>query len=93
MKAKYGIISIGCFIAYPLSMFFFGFLSWLLRCGDGLLWMALRTYVLCAIVGIIFGVVGAIKKESPKRYFIIGLLLNTLLGFLLVYSWIRSVVG
>ena len=58
--------------------------------GDGspLFFWALLTYHLCIFLGIIFGVLGIVKKESPKIFYIIGLLLN--LGFVF---WLLYLIG
>ena len=86
MNAKYGKISIGCFIAFPLVVVFFVLLSNFLHAGDGspLFALAFLTYYLCIILGIVYGVVGIVKKESPKYFSIIGLLLN--LGLVLLFA-------
>jgi len=78
MTAKYGKISIGCAIAFPLSIVFFVWLAGLLHTNDGspLFGVAMLSYALCLIMGIILGIVGAVKQESPNKYFTIGLLLN-----------------
>ena len=77
MNAKFGKLSIGCFIALPLATVFFMLMSGLLGADDGspLFAIAMLTYFLCPILGITFGIKGIRSKEQPKWYAIIGLLL------------------
>jgi len=76
MTAKYGKLSIGFAIApwivvalLLLTIIFAGADGWSLVLG-------LFLFSPCGLLGIIFSFVGMIKKESPKRYYIIGFLLN-----------------
>jgi hypothetical protein len=93
MNAKFGKISIGFFLA-PLPI---GFLfSWIVGGDDLFLIYAVLMYVLLWLSGTICGIIGMKRKEKPKAFYFIGLLLNSILLFysglgLLVtlVSWIR----
>jgi len=111
MKAKYGILSIGCFIVFWLSVFALFFIphggcpaaSPVMSIAffprvlsifanptsnpDNPLLIAIYSYyILWPFLGISLGFIGRIKKESPKWYSVIGLVLNLgLLLFLVLY--------
>jgi len=82
MNAKYGKISIGCFVAFWVFTGFAFLLSADHPCAmQGLLMFPFM--MLSLLAGIICSIIGAVKKESPAWYWIVGLLLP--LGVVLVY--------
>ena len=44
--------------------------------NDAMLGAALATYLLCNLLGVVFAVVGAVKKESPMAWYCAGFFLN-----------------
>jgi len=88
MKAKFGKLSIVCFIVPWLSLpllklldVFTGYRG----CPAGSHMMLLGPLVLLGVVsGAILGIIGVVKKESPRKYSVIGLLLNA--GLILLFT-------
>jgi len=78
MKAKFGIASIGCFVAFVALVFCFCVYAR----NDSLLGLAIATYFTATILGVVFGIVGAVKKEKPMVFYCVGLALN--LGWILL---------
>ena len=90
MKALFGKISIGCFIV------FYGFLvnanSLGIRGHEGIVVIA-KVYLVLTVLGGIFAIVGAIRKEHPKAYYLTGFFLHfglflLLLLFFRIIGWI-----
>ena len=77
MKAKYGKLSIGCFIVYVAWCSLIRFLieSGRIERTSLFQWVTFVA-ILLMLPGIAYGVIGAVKKELPRRYFIIGLWCN-----------------
>ena len=94
MKAKFGKISIGCFVAtWVLTVCLISLSLSELRRFDsadventslhflfGALWIigARALLTLGILTGLVCAIVGAVKKESPKTYYICGLVLSAL---------------
>jgi len=85
MNAKYGKISIGCFIAiWPVAALLL-LLSNPQSCPAGQPGMFVAPWAfLCVLIGTIFGIVGAVKKEQPPTKYIIGISLNV--GLVVLYG-------
>ena len=87
VKMKYGIISIGFFFAHLAG------LAILLRTSifvaSSLEIIVVLATLLCLFLGIVFGTVGTLKKESPKWYSSVGFLLNFCWVCLLVYAFLN----
>ena len=86
MNAKFGKISIGCFVAsfiLPVS-----FIALILRVyppdsSINLSGFFLSSWIVLLAIpfrlsGVICGIIGAIKKESPIFYYVFGLVLNSI---------------
>jgi len=90
MNAKYGKISIGCFIAiWPMVLILVLLSINFSGCRGGHPGILIIPWtLLCMLFGFIFGIVGAIKKETPKKY-LIGIFLHLIIVLLLViwYAW------
>ena len=72
MKAKFGKTSIGCFVAMWCSAFVFKEIS----SGDSLLQLAIVSYFMLLLIGIMLALFGWIKNETPKVYGMVGLVIN-----------------
>jgi hypothetical protein len=83
MKAKFGKISIGCFIVYWVYM---GYVAKFVGRCDAPGHIILAS-LLAQPSGVITAIIGAIRGESPKWYYSLGLLLN--LG---VIVWILNLI-
>ena len=101
MKAKYGKISIGCFIVWCLSVGLTVSICYLTY-NQGYQRGFLNLLVMFPVeisgivtfcgpyLGILLGFVGVRKKESPKWYSIVGFLLNVGALPVLLYVLYRS---
>ena len=75
MKAIFGKISIGCFIAIWIA-FFLLYIQGRPGCPfDQPVMLMIFIAPLCLFLGFLFGIIGTIK-DSPKWYAIVGLLLS-----------------
>ena len=96
MTAKYGKISVGCFVAiWPVVA-----LLVLLEMNrepwhpvQQHLFFAFPWTLICVLLGIILGIVGLENKESPKKYAIIGLCLHSVLVLLFITFFILMETG
>ena len=77
MKARFGKLSIGCFIIFPISIFLLTAIK-----GDEDLsqMVVLRILSFLPWAGIILAFIGDAKREEPRVYCIIGFILNLLLS-------------
>ena len=80
-KAIFGKLSVWCFVALWVLYFLLFLLDAPRRSSGGcpggsILMLMVFITPLCVLSGIVFGIVGAIRKESPKWWYIAGLLLN-----------------
>ena len=78
MTAKFGKSSVGCFIAFCLSLLFFAL------CNDWVPFSLVVCYSL-SFWGFVLALLGMVNRESPKAYCIIGLVLNVALFVLLAF--------
>ena len=86
MNAKRGKTSIGCFFVFWLCLF--SYTLWVERVSYSiynhpLIEIITIAFILLPVLGITFGIFGMIKKESPKLYCTIGVLLNFFPNFFL----------
>jgi len=92
MSAKFGKISVGCFIAFIIAMAIVyanviptpkG------SCPAGN--PSILVFYLAQLlipVGMILGIIGAVKRESPKAFYLAGLLLHV--GYML-FAWHQGI--
>jgi len=84
MKAKFGKLSVGCFVVFWI----FVLMAFIIppwppgSCPNGQIGILFGFLgILTVIAGIVCGIIGAIKRENPKGFYIIGLCLNV--GYIL----------
>ena len=89
MKAKFGKLSIGFFIAMIIIV-----TSLIAKSrSDELLRVILVAYFMLPLLGVIFALLGLVKKEKPKVYYIIGIILNLFYLVAFLYVLLRSLPG
>jgi len=81
MTAKFGKLSIGCFIAFSILIFLFV----IINSGNDLSSMVtFKIFRFLPWIGILLAFIGTVKKEEPPVYCIIGFILNFLFPFAVV---------
>ena len=95
-EPTFGILSVGSAILLFVLIFSANCEYQGCRGGSPYYLFMLLAAPVCIFPGLLFGVVGAIRKESPKWWYIIGLLLNVIhfgLCFNFIAAWFEPVRG
>ena len=90
MKAKFGKLSILCFIIPTIH--FCVFIHNYKDVHDGSIFSFICTVYLCMPIGLLFGYLSVLKQEIPKCYRYVGFFLNLALFLLPLFIFLRLIL-
>ena len=88
MKAKYGKLSVLCVVIFMGLAHFTAFRQVNVDEMNSWTWKLVPIlFLLSPLMGLIFGIIGAVKKETPLSWWLTGFLFNLFFGIIVFHLW------